>query len=129
MERGDRARRRSVAIGAIAAGLIGFGGCATQQQMLDTGQGSAIETALQRGRFDLNCPTATAVLLSRDFIQPALQGPWVQGLQRLEYTVGVEGCNQRMTVIVICQEGTGTCFAANRDERFEGPYQGQWPPQ
>lgn len=122
-------RRLGARIGCVAAALAALAGCQTTQQMLDTGQGSAIETALQRGRFDLNCPTATAVLLSRDFIQPALQGPWVQGLQRLEYTVGVEGCNQRMTVVVICQEGTGTCFAASRDQRFEGPYQGPWPPQ
>jgi hypothetical protein len=68
----------------------------------------------------LNCPTATAVLLSSDFIQPALQGPWVSGVERLEYTVGVEGCGQRTTIVVICQEGSATCFAANPDERFRG---------
>jgi hypothetical protein len=48
----------------------------------------------------------------------ALQGPWVNGLERVEYTVGVAGCNERTTYIVICQMGTDTCFAANPDARF-----------
>jgi hypothetical protein len=93
-------------------------GCATQQQQLAARQPAAIDTALQRGRFDLNCPTATATVLSQDYIQPAIQGPWVNGLTRVEYTIGVEGCNQRTTYVVICQEGTATCFAANPDSRF-----------
>lgn len=93
-------------------------GCATQQQQLAQRQPEAMQAALQRGRFDLNCPTATATVLSNDYIQPAVQGPWVSGLNRVEYTVGVEGCNQRTTYIVMCQEGTATCFAANPDERF-----------
>jgi hypothetical protein len=72
-----------------------------------------METALRRGRFDLNCPSATAVLLSDDFIQPAVQGPWVMGISRMEYTIGIEGCGQRTTLVVMCQEGSETCFAAN----------------
>jgi len=95
-----------------------LGACATQSQMLQARQPTAVQTALQRGRFDLNCPGATATVLSSDFIQPAVQGPWVSGLQRVEYTVGVEGCGQRTTYVVICQEGTDTCFAANPDRRF-----------
>jgi hypothetical protein len=96
----------------VAVGLAVFS-CATQQQMLQQGAPEAEQTALQRGRFDLNCPGATASMLSQDFIQPAIQGPGVSGLQRKEYTIGVEGCGQRKVYVVICQEGTGTCFAAN----------------
>ncbi len=103
---------------AVAAGMTG---CASQQQQLNARQGGAVQTALARGRFDLNCPTATATVLSQDFIQPAIQGPWVGGLERLEYTIGIEGCNQRTTLVVICQQGTDTCFAANPDSRFRGP--------
>jgi hypothetical protein len=97
-------------------------GCATQQQQLANRQSGAMEAALQRGRFDLNCPSATATVLSQDYIQPAMQGPWVGGLNRLEYTVGVAGCNQRTTYVVMCQEGTETCFAASPEMRgrFEG---------
>lgn len=98
--------------------LVFLAGCATQQQMLQQRQPDAIQVALQRARFDMGCPTATATVLSSDFIQPAIQGPWVAGLQRLEYTIGVEGCGQRSTVIVMCQEGTQTCFAAHPHQQF-----------
>jgi hypothetical protein len=108
--------RKGLTLAAIAAALAIGLGCATEQQMLDQQQAAAVDTALQRGRFDMNCPTATAVVLSRDFIQPAIQGgPWlgVQGINRLEYTIGIEGCGQRTTLVVMCQQGSTTCFAAN----------------
>jgi len=60
--------------------LVALAGCATQQKQLQARQDGAVQTALQRGRFDLNCPAATATVLSRDYIQPAVQGPWVSGL-------------------------------------------------
>jgi hypothetical protein len=109
--------RQGILTAALAA-LACTAGCATQQQMLQQKQPLALDTAVKRGQFDLNCPTATGVVLSSDFIQPAIQGPWVSGLQRVEYTVGVEGCGDRTTYVVICQEGTDTCFAANPHERF-----------
>jgi hypothetical protein len=102
---------RNILVSVAIAGLAI--GCATQSQLLAQRQGEAVETALQRGRFDLNCPSATGTVLSQDYIQPAVQGPWVSGLTRVEYTVGVAGCDQRTTYVVICQEGTSTCFAAN----------------
>ena len=97
----------------LALAFLTLAGCVTQQQLLQQRQLNAEQVALQRAQFDLNCPTATATVLSSDYIQPALQGPWVQGLTRLEYTIGVEGCGERTTVVVMCQEGTETCFAAN----------------
>src|ERR1044072_299258 len=97
---------RTIKRGALGAALCAsLVACATQQQMLAERQGEAVQTALSRGRFDLNCPDATATVLSQDFIQPAIQGPWVSGLQRVEYTVGVEGCNQRKVYIILCQVG------------------------
>src|SRR5262249_21398509 len=87
---------------ALCAAAATARACASQKQVLDTRQSGAVQAALERGRFDLNCPTATATVLSRDYIQPAIQGPWVSGLQRVEYTVGVEGCNQRTTYVVLC---------------------------
>jgi hypothetical protein len=105
-------RTRATRAGLCLAALVAAG-CATQSQQLDARQEGAVQTALERGRFELNCPSATATVLSRDYIQPRVQGPWVSGLTRVEYTVGVAGCNQRTTLIVICQEGTDTCFAAN----------------
>ena len=109
-------RSSTLAVLCAVAGMAT--GCASQQQVLQQQQPEAVQTALARGRFDLNCPEATATVLSQDYIQPAIQGPWVSGLSRVEYTVGVAGCNQRTTLIVICQEGSATCFAANPDSRF-----------
>jgi hypothetical protein len=105
---------------ALLGVVVATIGCATQSQMLDTRQDGAVQTALERGRFELNCPQATATVLSRDFIQPAVQGPWVSGLERVEYTVGVAGCNQRTTYVVLCQVGSSTCFAAHPGDRFRG---------
>jgi len=94
------------------AALAAMMGCASQQQQLISRQPAATNTALQRARFDMNCPQANATILSQDFIQPAVQGPWVEGMTRLEYTIGIDGCGQRRTYVIMCQEGTQTCFAA-----------------
>jgi hypothetical protein len=109
-------RARGAAVGAFAA-LIGAAGCVTQQQFLDQHQAMAMQTAVSRGQFELNCPAATGIVISREVVQPALQatGPFlggVQGVQRAEYTIGVEGCGERKTFVVLCPEGGGGCFAA-----------------
>jgi hypothetical protein len=104
---------------AISAALSIATACVSDQQVLAEQQGTAVETALARGRFDLNCPTATSILLSSDLIQPAIQGPWVSGVERLEYTVGVQGCGEHTTVVVMCQRGGSGCFATSGDRRFQ----------
>lgn len=102
----------------MATTLTVLTGCATEQQELALNQPSAVEVALARGRFDLNCPEARTTVLSSDFIQPAIQGPWVSGINRAEYTIGVEGCGKRTSYIVICREdGSETCFAANPNNK------------
>lgn len=105
---------RCIRTAGLVTGLAAFAvaGCATQQQLLDQNQPMAIQTAIKRGQFEMNCPAATAEVISREMVQPALQGPWVQGIQRAEYTVGVAGCGDRKTFVVICPEGGGGCFAA-----------------
>ena len=101
--------RRTAGLAAAAAVL----GCATQQQMLARKQAMAMQTATSRGQFELGCPQASGVLLSQEMTQPTLQGPWVGGVERAEYTIGVEGCGQRKTYVVICPEGGESCFAAD----------------
>jgi hypothetical protein len=98
-------------------------GCATQQQFLDQMQPTAITTVLNRTRFDWNCQPATATVISREVVQPALQGPLVNGIPRAEYTVGVAGCGKRATFVVICPEGGSGCFATG-----EGPFHPAWQP-
>src|ERR1051325_1841069 len=90
-------------------------GCQTQQQMLQSSQGMAIQTALNRAKFEMGCQSATGTVLSTNISQPSIQGPrggTAYGVQRLEYTVGVRGCGQRKTYIVVCPQGGGGCFAA-----------------
>ena len=94
-------------------GSFGMAACASTSSQLAAQAPTATETALARGRFDLSCPTAIAEVLSSDYIQPAVSGRWVgSGVTRLEYTVGVEGCGKKDIYIVMCQEGSNTCVAA-----------------
>ena len=102
--------RRSAFLGLLVA--LACAGCQTQQQFLDQNQGMAMQTAVSRGQFELSCPQASGMVISREVVQPALQGPWVQGIQRAEYTIGVEGCGERKTYVVICPEGGSGCYAA-----------------
>jgi hypothetical protein len=92
--------------------VLAAAGCATQAQFLENKQGMAIQTAVSRGQFELNCPAATGTLLSKEVVQPALQGPMIGGLQRAEFTVGVSGCGKRTTFVVICPDEGDGCFAA-----------------
>ena len=89
-------------------------GCQTQEQMVQGQQGAAVQTAVNRARFDMNCSSATGQVLSTNVSQPAIQGTFrsAYGVQRFEYTVGVSGCGQRRTYIVVCPQGGAGCFAA-----------------
>jgi hypothetical protein len=102
---------KSIARLAFIAALAGAG-CATQAKFLDSKQAVATQTAVSRGQFEMNCPAATGTILSREVVQPALQGPLMVGLQRAEYTVGVAGCGKRTTFVVICPDEGDGCFAA-----------------
>jgi hypothetical protein len=66
----------------------------------------------RRAAFELNCPAATAEVLSKEMIQTPIMNPRFAPPQRAEYTVGVAGCGQRATYLVVCAEGGNACFAA-----------------
>ena len=76
----------------------------------------AVQTALNRARFDMNCSSVTGQVLSSNVNELSwVQGPLggtAYGVQRLVYTVGVTGCGRRRTYIVICPERRPGCFAA-----------------
>ena len=88
------------------------GGCATQAQFLAGNQEMAMQTAVNRGQFEMNCQQVTPTIISQEVVQPALQGPFVNGIQRAEYTIGISGCGQRTTFVVVCPQGGDGCFAA-----------------
>ena len=97
----------------LVTAVVAVTGCVSQTQFLNNMQPAAIQNAEARGRFELNCPNATATVLSRELVQPVLQGPFIgAGIQRAEYTVGVAGCGVRKTFVVICPEEGDGCFAA-----------------
>ncbi len=98
---------RFVVVVAAAAGFVA--GCATPQQQLMQTQDQATMVAVRRGQFEMNCPTATGVVLSSVMLQPVAWG----GVERAEYTVGVSGCGQKATYLVVCPEDTSGCVAAS----------------
>jgi len=101
-------KRIQLSLLAPLAALI-VTGCQTPAEILQSDAGVATQVAVNRGRFELGCPQATGSILSSNLLQPAVWG----GMERAEYTVGVEGCGQRKTYIVICQVGSPSCFAAS----------------
>jgi hypothetical protein len=87
-------------------------GCASGPPFIDQMQPEAVNMAVRRGQFEMNCPAATGEMLSRETLQPAVQTFRYSGPQRAEYTVGVSGCGQRATYVVICPDnGSLSCFA------------------
>lgn len=75
----------------------------------------ALDFALKRARFDMNCPTATGTVLSKETIQTPNLGPRMVGVERAHFTIGITGCDKRSTLVVICADQSDGCFAA--DER------------
>ena len=59
---------------ALFVAVMTVAGCANQEQLLVQRQDEAVQTALQRGRFDLNCPAATGTVLSSDFYSLQCRG-------------------------------------------------------
>jgi hypothetical protein len=89
-----------------------FAGCASGPPFIDQMQPEAVNMAVRRGQFEMSCPTATGEMLSRETLQPVVQTFRYSGTVRAEYTVGVSGCGQRATYVVICPDnGSMSCFA------------------
>jgi hypothetical protein len=105
-------------LGAVALAAI-FCGCVSQQQQVDEMQSDATQVAKQRGKFELNCPTATASVLSKEMVQSEISNPRWAPPQRAEYTVGVSGCNKRATYLVVCAEGGTGCVAAGAQNQIQ----------
>jgi hypothetical protein len=105
----------------LATGAI-LAACQTQQQEVGGMRPQAIQTAQKRGAFDLNCPAATAQVLSNEMVQTSTGGPmgWNIPPQRAEYTVGVEGCGKRATYYVICAVGGTGCVATGTQNTVQG---------
>ncbi len=96
----------------VLAGLVIVAGCQGETQTLNKEQDEAMNAAARRGRFEMGCPSATGTVLSRNVLQPAAWG----GIERAEYTIGMDGCGKRSTYVSVCPVeaiGTSNCFAAS----------------
>ena len=49
---------------------LGAAGCMSQAQYLASKQPTAIQSAVSRGQFEMNCPSATGQVLSQEVTQP-----------------------------------------------------------
>jgi hypothetical protein len=108
-------KMRVLRIVPIAA-MVAISACNTTP-LTTTMQPMATDFALKRARFSMNCPTATASVLSSEVIQPpATVLLRNQGPERAQYTIGVTGCGQRQTLVVLCAQGGDGCFAAEGNQ-------------
>lgn len=97
-------------IAAIAASAIAAG-CTSTAEYMQKLEPQAIQTAVNRGKFEMNCQEATGTVISKDMLQPAIQGIRYSGPERAEYTVGVSGCGKRATYLVICPLDQSGCWS------------------
>lgn len=94
----------------IAAALLA--GCQSGPPFIDAMQPEAVNMAVRRARFEMNCPSATGQVISRETLRPLVRTFRYSGPERAEYPVGVTGCGQRATFVVICPDnGFGACYA------------------
>jgi hypothetical protein len=91
--------------------LAAISGCNTTP-LTTTKQPMAVDFAVKRARFEMNCPEASGSVLSSETIQPPNVGPRFSGPERAQFTIGVSGCDKRETLVVICADGADGCFAA-----------------
>ena len=93
--------------------VLGLGilvaGCQTTAQITGRVAAAGNEYCATAGAIRDELPGRTAQVLSREQVPPVLQ---FRGTPRLEYTIGVSGCGQRGTYLVICPEDGSGCFAA-----------------
>jgi hypothetical protein len=94
-----------------AIALAAISGCNTTP-LTTTKQPMALDFAVKRARFEMNCPDATGSVLSSETIQPPNVGVRFSGPERAQFTIGVSGCDKRSTLVVICADGADGCFAA-----------------
>jgi hypothetical protein len=100
---------RSIRVGLAALVLpLIISACATEAQFLAQNAPSALNTALARGRFELNCPQATGTVLSQKvtYINGLGMGMYGGGggYEWTEYTIGVRGCGKQAVYETMCRD-------------------------
>ena len=101
----DISRSVQVGLAALTLPMI-ISACATEAQFLAQNAPSALNTALARGRFELNCPQASGTVLSQKvtYINGVGIGMGAGGYEWTEYTIGVRGCGKQAVYETICRD-------------------------
>lgn len=101
-----------ITITLLATSLALVSGCTSSGSFLQEMQATATDMAVRRGKFEMNCPSATGEVLSSEMVPPLVNTFRWTGPERAEYTVGVSGCGKRMSYVVVCpDDGDRGCFA------------------
>ena len=111
----DIGRPVRVGLAALVLPLL-ISACATEAQFLAQTAPSAMNTALTRGRFELNCPDATGTVLSKKmtYINGVGIGMGGGGYEWGEYTIGVRGCGKSAVYETMCRDQDNcNAFAGN----------------
>ena len=104
---------RSIRVGLAALAMI-ISACATEAQFLAQNAPSALNTALARGRFELNCPQASGTVLSQKVTYINGMGMGGGGYEWTEYTIGVRGCGKSSVFETMCRDQDNcNAFAGN----------------
>jgi hypothetical protein len=103
---------RGAILSLIAASILA--GCASGPPFIQVEQPIALQTATRRAQFELNCPAATGQIISQQMMTSPLEYTRFAPPDRAEYTIGVAGCGQRHTYLVICTDGGGCVAMAGR---------------
>jgi hypothetical protein len=93
-------------------GVLGMMGCTTvQAQWLDSFQPSAMQTAASRGKAEMNCPTVTPTVMSREMAHaPGYTAPW--HMQLTQYTINLKGCGKEQEYSILCPLDGADCYPA-----------------
>ena len=95
-----------VGLAALALPII-LSACVTESQFLAQNAPSALNTALARGRFELNCPQASGTVLSQKVTYINGLGMGIGaggGYEWTEYTIGVRGCGKSAVYETMCRD-------------------------
>jgi hypothetical protein len=105
-----------VGVAALVLPLI-ICACATEAQFLAQNAPAALNTALARGRFELNCPQANGTVLSQKVTYINGLGVGMGGgggYEWTEYTIGVRGCGKSAVYETMCRDQDNcNAFAGN----------------
>ena len=97
--------------------------CATEAQFLAQNAPSALNTALARGRFELNCPQANGTVLSQKVTYINGLGVGMGGgggYEWTEYTIGVRGCGKQAVYETMCRDQDNCNAFAQTGRILEG---------